>query len=840
MSEKRRILLVEIDPLAIQPKVYATWNAGKSSPNVTLSGGNLVATGNVGVNGCTRATVGMTAGQWYWETPYTTLPSGGSTMEGGIGTDTAALTLTALGFDNPIITQGGPITTSGQCHADSVVTGTIGTVAATNVISHWYDADSGTYQVRKNGGAWQNLGRRPKLSESAWFPMARVANSGVITANFGASPFAYAVPYGVNAGVYSQAAPVAATVYLSSEGFNTGSGDTPASTHYAGRIAGDVDLVTSRQVGCWVWANQTQSSRGQLSIVATDGAIDTWLEWLWRDAEVRIYAGYEGDERGDFVLRSVERVESVKIDERRFTITLADQLALLDRALPRLMYSRSAANAMLAHTPSHVVLGRPLYCEGALRDTSALGIDAFAYDLSDASVRIDAVYDRGDVFTNTPADWAATQDGRGFKLTKDPDEPVVANPAGPFVFAGSDTINAGNGGDFTGWAGSPAVPTGWTQLGTTWNVTNRFQLWNTTETRLRATGAQMVQMYNSGTSLPAGDYRITLSIVTVTTPGVVAFFLGANMHYLRIDRVGAFSVIVTSPPGGAQLQFMAGNDGTNALGAIDVVFITMRARAATVIEHLTDWVEYLASDLGGATVDTAATDALEAVADYRLAHYAQTDETLLSILRRTMDGWCGWLVPKLDGELTVGRLELPAATASLTLTDAHIISVTRTLDTAKGLTTRLAGRRNHRVHADGDIASSVSAALKAELMTEYTIRSAQPSVARVGFSASFVRADTVSKNVQQADGAPAQITFLQEDDDLQSEIGRVGTLERDQHWFYTVECVLAAVISEAIEPRQTIEIVWPRYGLDAGRNLFCIGVTSGFWSRRLKLYFWGE
>lgn len=840
MSEKRRILLVEVAPKVVQPKVYATWNAGESSANVTLSDGDLVATGNAGVNGCARATVGLSAGQWYWETTYATLPSGANTMEAGIGTEAALLSLLVLGFDNPIITQGGPITTTGQCHADSAVTGTVGTLAATNVISHWYDADSGTYQVRKNGGAWQNLGRRPKLSDSAWFPMVRVANLGAITANFGASPFAYAVPYGVNAGVYSQAAPVTTTVYLSSEGFNTGSADTPASTYYAGRIAGDVDLVTSRQVGCWVWANQTQSSRGQLSIVAIDGGIDDWLEWLWRDAEVRIYAGYEGDARSAFVLRSVERVESVKIDKRRFTITLADQLALLDRALPRLMYSRNVENAMLTHTPSNVVLGRPLYCEGKLRSTSALGNDAFAHDLSDASVRVDAIYDRGDIFTNTPADWAATQDGRGFKLTNDPDDPVVANPAGPFVFAGSDTINAGNGGDFTGWAGSPSVPTGWTQLGTTWNLANRFQVWNTTETRLRASGTQMVQMYNSGTSLPEGDYRITLQIVTVTTPGVVAFFLGANKYFLRIDRVGAFSVIVTSPPGGAQLQFIAGNDGTNALGAIDVVFITMRARGARVIEHLTDWVQYLAGDLGGAAVDTAGTDALEAVADYRLAHYAKTDETLLSILRRTMDGWCGWLVPKLDGELTVGRLELPAETASLTLTDVEIISVTRTLDTAKGLTTRLAGRRNHRVHSDNDIASSVSAALKAELMAEYTIRSAQPSVGRIGFSASALRDDTVSQAVLQADGAPAQITFLQEDEDLQSEIGRVGTLERDQHWFYAVECVLSAVIGESIEPGQTIEIVWPRYGLDAGRNLFCIGVVSAFWSRRVTLYFWGE
>lgn len=840
MTTNRRILLVEIKPRVPQAKVYATWNAADKDADITLSGSNLVATCAAGQIGSARATISLTAGQWYWETTYTTLPDAGYVMASGIATSTWALTAsTSMGFSDPIIDQAGPRQTDGNCYAKSALTGTVGAVAAGNVISHWYDADSGTYQVRKNGGAWQNLGRRPSLSDDGWFPAVQLARNAACTANFGASAFVYAVPNGVNAGVYSQADPVETTVYLGSEGFNTGSSDTPASTHYAGRIAGDVDLITARECGCWVWNNQTRSTRGQLSVVATDGGVDTWLAWLWRDAEVKIYAGEEGDSRSAFVLRSVERVESVKLDERRFTIILADQLALLDKALPRALYARSAANAALAHTPSHIVLGQPLYCEGALRSTSALGNDAFAYDLSDGPVRCETVYDKGDSFDALPADWATTQDGIGFKLTFAPDEPVVANPVGGWKFAASDAIDGSNGGDFTGWAGSPAVPTGWTQLGAAWNVTNRFQDWSG-DVRLRAAGSQMVQMYNSGTSIAAGYHRITLDIKSITTAGVVCFLLGGASTFVRIDRVGPLTVIVKNgSASSAQLQFIAGHDGTNTLGAIDVVFDTMRARAATLIEHLTEWTEYLAETLGGADVNTTDTDALEALADYRLAHYAEPAETILSILRKTLDGWCGWLVPKLDGTLTVGRMDVPAATASLTLTDAHIKTVTTTLDVAKGLTTRIAGRRNHRVHSDSDIATSVTAALKAELKAEYTYRSAQPSVLTVGLSAAASRKLTVSNTVKQADGAPAQATLLQEPDDLQAEISRVATLWRDPRRFYEVECVLEAVVGETIEPGQTVNIVWPRYGLDSGRNLLVIGVTTRFWSRVVSLVLWG-
>lgn len=841
MANRRRIMLAKITVRERGAKTYATWNPSDKSANVTLANGNLDCYAGAANFGGVRATVAMTSGRWYWELQQTVMPNIGFTSSPGLGVlDAASLVSGSMGFDtSPLVTQGGPRTRdNGNCYTGNVLTGTVGAPALNDVISLDYDADSGLLRARRNGGAWQSLGRRPALSGDAWFPMAQVARNARYRANFGASAFAYAVPEGANAGVYSIAASAPLVLYVGSEDFGTPDTGKDAATLFAGRLAGDHELETSREVSCWAWGGATRSSRGSLSLVAIDGELDGWLAYDWRDATVEIIQGFEGDAYADFETRSFESVESITMTDRRLNIVLADQLAQLDVAIPRPVYKVSNGNAYKVANPSTKVFGRPLYCEGAWRTTALTGIDAFAMDFSDDPVRIDGVFDRADPFLTIPADWAYTQDGRGVKLPNDPDEPVTAHPAGPWLFSGSDTITGANGGDFTSWSGSPSVPSGWTQLGAAWTVTNRFTAGFPSGARLQADGSQMVQMYNSGSSLAAGNYRLSFTVASVTTPGTVCFIVNGVNTYARIDRTGAFSVILRTNAG--QLQFIGGHDGTNALGAIDVTITNLRARPLTLIEQLGDWTSHLCATLGGMAVDTAAVAALQTLAPYRLGHFADDDETLLSVMRRTMDGWCGWLVPKLDGTLTVGRVQEPAATASLELAEDRIRSVTVAMDVARGLSTRLAGKRNHRPHADSDIASSVTGAAREEARSEWlAVRVAQPSASLVGFAAGAGRGRTVGPDVSHADGAPPQPTLLQDGDDVQAEINRVCTLWRPSRRIYRVEAVLEAQDGDTLEPGQTVRVTWPRYGLDTGKNLLVTGVTTRFWSRTVTLTLWG-
>lgn len=837
MAERRRIILVDVMPYVPQARVYATLNPADKDASITLSSGNLVGTASPTGFGSVRATIPIVSGQHYWETRYTTLPTSGYTMLSGIATPQFVLA-SQPGFDAalPLLSIGAARHTDGNCYALSQQLATVGAVAANAVICHWVDADTGSYWVRKNGGVWQKILRRPNNAGSTWFPLINLSRNGAMRANFGATAFAYPVPITARAGVYTQPESEPTLIRLAS-GYVGGT----LLERIHGRIAESPDLVASSEVSSWVWGGQTRSSRGQLGVVVSDGLVDEWRRLEWRGAVVRIYRGYDGDAPEDFELRSEERVEAIAWDDRRMTITLADPLSELDRAMPRPTYPIDSPNAVNVAQVCPITIGRPLYCAGRLRSTLTIGNDAYAYDLSDSAVRIDAVYDRGSLFNAAALDYVLTQDGRGFRLKSKPDGPVVANPAGPWLRNGGDNITASNGGTLNNWTGSPSVPSGWSQSATPWVAGNLFSaVAGGVGARIQATGSQIVLM-QSGVAVAAGTYVVTLTVLAAPTAGVLTLLSGNTRQRVRIDRAGPCSVVVTFDVGGA-LGLVAGNDGVAALGALDVSIGTLRMYPARLAERLGDVIPYLVGLVSGIEMQPGAIAALTANGDdYRVAHYSDRDETVLSIVRRLLDGWCGWFVPTPAGKFTVGRVAAPGV-SSLTLTPASIRSVNIDSDKASGLTTRLAGARNHCVHGDRDIATLVPNDLRALLTSEWAVvRTSQPTSPYVGIRYGQ-DPRRVAAAVAHADGAPPQQTMLQDSDDVQAEAGRTPTLWRDAlPWFVMVECVLPAVVANQITEGQTVTIVWPRDGLAGGQDMIVVGVTAREWSRVVQLkLFWLE
>lgn len=151
-------------------------------------------------------------------------------------------------------------------------------------------------------------------------------------------------------------------------------------------------------------------------------------------------------------------------------------------------------------------------------------------------------------------------------------------------------------------------------------------------------------------------------------------------------------------------------------------------------------------------------------------------------------------------------------------------------DLAKGLSLRIAGRRNHSVHSDSDLVSVISPALRAELTTEMTcVRTGAPAISAAPVSAAYA----------QAVGAPAKATLLQDAADIQAEANRVATLWRVKRQFYTLTALLTADRADQLEPGNVVRLVWPRYGLQSGKNLLVVGVRTRFFSRRVDLKLWG-
>lgn len=182
----------------------------------TFSGGNLTVTSADGNLRTNSGTVGIIGGKVYFEVTVGTFVSGISTIcmgwidnqfagtTFGIGTDTAKH---SFGVSN--------LAGNWQVAFNNVAT-SLGAAASSDVICIAIDTINGSGWARKNAGNWNNnASANPStnvggINISAWvssalttpvvlFPAVQVAvNTGSVTANFGGSTFAQAIPSGYN------------------------------------------------------------------------------------------------------------------------------------------------------------------------------------------------------------------------------------------------------------------------------------------------------------------------------------------------------------------------------------------------------------------------------------------------------------------------------------------------------------------------------------------------------------------------------------------------------------------------------------------------------------------
>ena len=156
------------------------WDAASAGPSAAISGGGLVYTTSNYYSNNARTVAGVDAGKWYWEL---TLTAWGSANNMRVGVDADSSSDSGLFY------------TSG-----------VSALSQGDVLGFAFDVSAGTLNVTRNGAAWKSLTsvvRTPQFSP-AWGPAIGSADTLgaplVITANFGASAFAYTVPSGFEAG----------------------------------------------------------------------------------------------------------------------------------------------------------------------------------------------------------------------------------------------------------------------------------------------------------------------------------------------------------------------------------------------------------------------------------------------------------------------------------------------------------------------------------------------------------------------------------------------------------------------------------------------------------------
>lgn len=168
---------------------YATWNPADKGAQVTLSGGDLMATRNAGA-GMVRATQGKSSGKWYWEITYTTAGNQNNGVANASASLTNYLTSDANGWG--FWADDG----NNNCAAG------LGAFADGVVVGFALDMDAGTLTIYKNN-ALQGGGPMCTGITGTIYPAWSCENNAVTgTANFGATTMAYTAPGGYNQGVY--------------------------------------------------------------------------------------------------------------------------------------------------------------------------------------------------------------------------------------------------------------------------------------------------------------------------------------------------------------------------------------------------------------------------------------------------------------------------------------------------------------------------------------------------------------------------------------------------------------------------------------------------------------
>lgn len=593
---------------------------------------------------------------------------------------------------------------------------------------------------------------------------------------------------------------------------------SPGEAAFMPRISAEEDVVIERQASVWPFGRSPMQRAGSITLLNGDRKLDNLLTLgqmrryalAWTEEE---NANDPGWDWGSCMLIQRGRIDQVTATDsnRRIVLTLADPLAEYDVPLQPVMYPDGFANASARGKPKPITLGTARFVGGTLRDTALVGADAFSFDLHDGPIsQVTAAYDRGDLLVAPPTDYNYLPWRTGIKLVNAPDNPVSAHVEGEVVNDGAATTW-----DFKNGAWTAGAPNGWT----------KSEIGGATLTQVAGgarflcpTGGALLLTTNAHVLTMNRLWRVT-AVVSSYTKGEVSARRALFIQQPLITSAQPHEWLIQPEANNSVLRFQAQTtDADLVIEKVTLEPVKLTTRLPEFVRAIVERVRYGA---WANAVNTSAVTALDTAAPYALGLHADQPITALTALRQALDGFSGWVTSTREGRLTVGRLARYVSGGTVKLGRAHILTVRRQEDTAPGLSNRLAGLRNHKVHSDGEIAGSADAALREDLKAEYTIKTG---------------AHNPSQHYQHGRSAEAQPTLIQNATDLQSaadyltDLFKGGTLT-----WHEVEAALDADLSFSLEIGDWIHVTFPVLGLDSGKWLRLMGATIRFRSRRVTL-----
>lgn len=822
----RRIIRAILNAQTAPSKTFATLNPAGKNANITLSSGNMVASSAVATSQSVRGTIAFEAGKSYFmEVTW----NSGSELYFGVGNASASLSQYPGQNSNSWAFKAstGQIITNGVISAAGPSIATGGTIG---VFLKW-DRQTETWSFRTRSSTAhinQSILNPTYFTGLTGTLYLMVGSSGVFNATIrtGEATFVYPVPDGSLPGVWTESEGTAQSVYVASECFMASTSDPDYPNQlFMGRIISTNDVVIERSVSCWAWDTGSSASTkvGEIILANQDNALDFMRDLVVRDKEIIIEYGehdyvFKGGAWSEGARTIVDSVEFTK--EGNIRIIMGDPLSLIDKPLTDKIYPVWLQEENNRDKSMPVCIGKNIV------DPILVEPNMHAYDVHDDVIwSIAEVRDKGDLdAVNT--DYSVRNNG--FDKVHPPAGRMSATVNGA-VKRGTQLFTDA----FTAWSAGAFDnnPTSWTVSGESSSNERVYQR-TTGRCALKKSGGASALYMERNVGFVAGTTYVVTVPCTYYSAGYVQFYTsnGAGVissELFRIDstkRVGTHSFLVTPAVGQTHLRIQIPASTT-----AEVEFESVTIYAASNIQRLPDVLTEVCVNRGGMSsslLDTTAITTLDTKAPYELGYYSRGSGKIRDCLKESMDSFCGWIVPNLSGQLTVGRIEQPSSTAAITITKNDVLNdLVCVLDRAKNLTVSIGGQKNYAVHGDGDLAGSVSASDKTWLKSDFKI----------------VRSATgiVHPIYRHADNAPVRGTSLQSANDIQNEAERMAYLYRVPRYFYRVTSILGVQNALALNPGNTVFVQLPNFDLADGKYLILTGIKIRFKSQLVELSFWG-
>ena len=219
---------------------------------------------------------------------------------------------------------------------------------------------------------------------------------------------------------------------------------------------------------------------------------------------------------------------------------------------------------------------------------------------------------------------------------------------------------------------------------------------------------------------------------------------------------------------------------------------------------------YLLSDLTDIYADKA-----------RLIGYYQDNSTNISVrelIKRICDSFTGWFYADESGNIRFGYLDEPKVVADKSINKNNVIDGIKVFDDlAPNITTKIGSDRNWYVYDVDQIAAGATDQNRTNLSQQW----------RAVLDGTGVLDEFYTSTEQVYD------SILIDPPRAQLEINAITSLYSQRRKFYTFQSTLDAEIGE------TVQLTHPRFSLDAGVNLLCVGREIDFIDNTYRLTLWG-